>query len=193
MSDGLGLLDDEDVRRLVRLIETLDKSDFDFLEFKVGGAEVILGTGGSPGGEHTSDLVYSPAAVSASSAPAAPEIAAAPAVRPEPTNGSESPSVATSTPDAVSLGEAIVSGGAEVVAPLMGVFYAQPEPGAEPFVTVGSEVKADTTVALIEVMKTFAPVQAGIDGTVVEICVIDSQFVEYGQTLLRIEPATQKV
>ena len=75
-----------------------------------------------------------------------------------------------------------------VVAPLLGRFYSRPEPGAPPFVSVGSEVTEDTTVGLIEVMKTFNAVRAGTDGVIVEICVDDAQFVEYGEALFRVQP-----
>jgi acetyl-CoA carboxylase biotin carboxyl carrier protein len=71
---------------------------------------------------------------------------------------------------------------------LLGRFYSQPEPGAAPFVTVGSDVNEDTTVGLIEVMKTFNAVRAGVSGTVTEICAQDAELVEYGQVLLRVRP-----
>lgn len=175
MSDGLSLLDEEDVRRLVRLIESLDESDFDFLELKVGDLEVVLGKGDLPGSARGE------AAVASVPPATAPPAAAVPAAVHGP-----GPSGAAAPDPQPSEGAA---GGTEVPSPMMGVFYAQPEPGAAPFVTVGAEVSADTTVGLIEVMKTFAPVPAGLAGTVVEICVSDAQLVEFGQPLLRIEPA----
>jgi acetyl-CoA carboxylase biotin carboxyl carrier protein len=70
----------------------------------------------------------------------------------------------------------------------MGIFYAQPEPGKPPFVTVGALVEESTTVALVEVMKTFHAVSAGVRGTVVDVCVDDAELVELGQVLLRVEP-----
>lgn len=79
-------------------------------------------------------------------------------------------------------------GAVPIVAPLLGRFFAQPEPGAPPFVSVGAEVTADTTVGLIEVMKTFNAVPAGVNGTIVETCVQDAQLVEYGQVLFRVRP-----
>jgi acetyl-CoA carboxylase biotin carboxyl carrier protein len=71
----------------------------------------------------------------------------------------------------------------------MGRFYSKPDPSAAPFVSVGAKVEADATVGLIEVMKLFNAVGAGISGIVTEICVEDAQFVEYGQVLLRIQPS----
>jgi acetyl-CoA carboxylase biotin carboxyl carrier protein len=71
----------------------------------------------------------------------------------------------------------------------MGMFYPQPEPGSPPFVAVGTEVKEDTTVCLIEVMKTFNAVTAGVKGVITEICAESAQMVEYGQVLFRVRPA----
>lgn len=70
----------------------------------------------------------------------------------------------------------------------MGRFYAKPDPGAAPFVTIGDEVNEDTTVALIEVMKVFNAVPAGIRGVVTEICVQDTEIIEYGQVIFRVRP-----
>ena len=99
-------------------------------------------------------------------------------------------------PAKVTLGQLMTAGlisvqggdGLDVVAPLRGRFYARPEPGAPPFVSVGSEVTEDTTVGLIEVMKTFNAVRAGIGGVVTEICVQDAQLVEYGEVLFHVRP-----
>ena len=95
-------------------------------------------------------------------APAAPEPAAqAPAAAPE-------------------------SQGAEVTAPMVGVFYAAPAPGDEPFVHVGSKVKAGETLCIIEAMKVLNEVAAEADGEVLEICVADGDLVEFGSCLMRI-------
>jgi acetyl-CoA carboxylase biotin carboxyl carrier protein len=71
--------------------------------------------------------------------------------------------------------------------PMVGVAYLAPEPGAEPFVTVGASVKAGDTVALIEAMKTFNPIKADRDGVVREILVAEGQAVEFDQPLIVIE------
>lgn len=95
-------------------------------------------------------------------APAAPEPAAqAPAAAPDPK-------------------------GAEVTAPMVGVFYAAPAPGDEPFVHVGSKVKAGETLCIIEAMKVLNEVTAEADGEVLEICVADGDLVEFGSCLMRI-------
>ena len=76
--------------------------------------------------------------------------------------------------------------GAEVTAPMVGVFYAAPAPGDEPFVHVGSKVKAGETLCIIEAMKVLNEVTAEADGEVLEICVADGGLVEFGSCLMRI-------
>lgn len=78
------------------------------------------------------------------------------------------------------------SQGVEVAAPMVGVFYAAPAPGDEPFVRVGSKVKAGETLCIIEAMKVLNEVTAEADGEVLEICVADGDLVEFGSCLMRI-------
>lgn len=75
-----------------------------------------------------------------------------------------------------------------VTAPVVGVFYRAPRPGAPPFTDVGEHVSEGTTVALLEVMKMFNSVSAGVGGLVVEILVQDGALVEYGQALMTLRP-----
>jgi acetyl-CoA carboxylase biotin carboxyl carrier protein len=76
---------------------------------------------------------------------------------------------------------------APVVAPNLGTFYRSPKPGAPSFVEVGQRVEADTEVCLIEVMKLFTSVKAGMAGIVRHIAAADAALVEGGQVLLYIE------
>lgn len=76
--------------------------------------------------------------------------------------------------------------GTEVAAPMVGVFYAAPAPGDEPFVHVGSKVKAGETLCIIEAMKVLNEVTAEADGEVLEICVADGDLVEFGSCLMRV-------
>jgi acetyl-CoA carboxylase biotin carboxyl carrier protein len=75
-----------------------------------------------------------------------------------------------------------------IVAPMLGVFYRAPAPGAPPFVEVGAHVEETTVVCLIEVMKMMNAVPAGVAGTIVEVCAANAEAVEYGETLFRVEP-----
>lgn len=74
-----------------------------------------------------------------------------------------------------------------VRAPMLGTFYRAPAPGERPFVEVGDKVGADDTVCLVEVMKLFQSVKAGVAGTVVKIAVENGSMVEHGQALILIE------
>ena len=74
----------------------------------------------------------------------------------------------------------------EVAAPMVGVFYVAPAPGAEPFVRVGAKVKKGDTLCILEAMKLMNEVTAERDGEVVEVCCEDGELVEYGRTLFRI-------
>jgi acetyl-CoA carboxylase biotin carboxyl carrier protein len=79
--------------------------------------------------------------------------------------------------------------GLTIEAPMLGVFYRAPSPGAPPFVDVGTRVEPDTIVCLIEVMKMMNSVAAGVSGTIAEVHVENADPVEYGQPLFRVEPA----
>ena len=74
-----------------------------------------------------------------------------------------------------------------VVSPMVGTAYRSPEPGAKPFVDVGSEVKAGETLLIIEAMKTMNQIPAPRSGTVIQILIEDGHPVEYGEPLMIIE------
>ena len=74
----------------------------------------------------------------------------------------------------------------EVKAPMVGVYYAAPAPGAEPFVRVGSKVKKGETLCIIEAMKVMNEVAAEEDGEVLSIDASDGELVEYGGRLMTI-------
>jgi len=93
-------------------------------------------------------------------------------------------------PDPASVPVAAPALGANEVAikaPMLGTFYRSPSPEAPAFVEVGQRVRASDTVCIIEVMKLFHSVSAGVDGTVVRIPVSNGSLVEYNQTLVVIE------
>jgi acetyl-CoA carboxylase biotin carboxyl carrier protein len=76
----------------------------------------------------------------------------------------------------------------EIRSPMVGTFYKAPEPGAEPYIKVGNRVTPGQTVCIIEAMKIMNEIEAEIAGTVREILVEDSQPVEFGQVLFRVDP-----
>jgi acetyl-CoA carboxylase biotin carboxyl carrier protein len=76
----------------------------------------------------------------------------------------------------------------EIRSPMVGTFYKAPEPGAEPYIKVGQRVTAGQTVCIIEAMKIMNEIEAEITGVVREINVEDTQPVEFGQVLFRVDP-----
>lgn len=114
-----------------------------------------------------------PAAVSAPPATAAAAPAAAPSV-------AATPAPASAAADPASHPGAVTS-------PMVGTAYLSPEPGAEPFVTVGAQVKEGQTLLIIEAMKTMNHIPAPRAGTVRRILVEDGTPVEYGAPLMIIE------
>lgn len=113
------------------------------------------------------------APMTAAAAPAAPAVIA-------PT---EAPAPAAETAPAPTASNTI-----SVEAPMVGVFYAAPSPGADPFVSVGSTVHVGDTLCIIEAMKLMNEVVAEADGTVAEICVQDGDLVEFGSCIMKIVP-----
>jgi len=74
-----------------------------------------------------------------------------------------------------------------VRAPMVGVVYLSPEPGADNFVKLGDTVKKGDTLLLIEAMKTFNPVRASKNGKILEILISDKMPVEFGEELMIIK------
>ncbi|MBF0561876.1 MAG: acetyl-CoA carboxylase biotin carboxyl carrier protein [Alphaproteobacteria bacterium] len=74
-----------------------------------------------------------------------------------------------------------------IKAPMVGLAYLGPEPGAAPFVKIGDVVTIGDTLVLIEAMKTFNPVRASHAGRVTRIFINDGAPVEFGEPLLLVE------
>ena len=146
-------------RDLAEITRLLEDSRFDELELEIEGLKIHLRRSGA--------------------APARPAVAAA--------HGSASPLAATSVP-AATTPAAADSHLVAVRAPLLGTFYRAPKPAAPPFVEAGARVEADTIIGIIEVMKLMNTVRAGARGVVHEIRARDGALVEYGETLLLIDP-----
>jgi len=112
-------------------------------------------------------------------APAAVAPPAAPA--PAPAQQGSAPVAATSSADDLS------SNPGTLTSPMVGTAYHSPEPGAKPFVEVGTAVSEGQTVLIIEAMKTMNQIPAHRSGTITRILVEDAQPVEYGEPLVVIE------
>jgi len=150
---------------LAKILELVEKSDFDMIELSVGDFHFSASRRGAPLASHAPLETPPHAAAPAAARPSASPAAQAPMPTP------------VDDPGLI-----------PVKAPIVGIFYPSPEPGAAPFVAVGDRIEPGTTVGLIEVMKVFNAVAAGISGTVVRRLVEDSDLVEYGQPLFLIRP-----
>ena len=167
---------------VLQILDLVEKSNFDYLDLEIGDLKLTVSKSGVPAVPATVSVTQAAPAVAAAPAPApAAEAPAAPApAAPEPAPAAESAPAA----QAVTVKEGTVP----IPAPMVGTFYATPEPGAPPFVKLGDHVDAETTVGLVEVMKVFNAVSAGAAGTIDEVCVESGQFVEHGQTLFLVRP-----
>ena len=72
---------------------------------------------------------------------------------------------------------------------MIGTFYRKPSPDKDTFVNVGSEIKTDTVVCVIEAMKLFNQIESEVSGKIVKILVEDSSPVEYDQPLFLVDPS----
>ena len=158
-------LSEDDVLHILKLI---DESNFDYFQLEVGELKITVSKG-------------EPIPLGNTAQPVA--MSAAPAAAPGPKPAS-APAATAAAPKAA----VIPAGHLAITAPLLGTFYVAPEPGAPPFVQVGQQVTEDTTCGLIEVMKVFNSVRAGVKGTVVEVVAANGGFVEFGQPLIIVKP-----
>lgn len=95
--------------------------------------------------------------------------------------------VSVPAPAAASPVEKPVSKGVTINSPTVGTFYSSPTPDEPAFVSVGTVVKPDTIVCIIEAMKVFNQIPAEKAGRIVEVLVENGDAVEFGQPLFRIE------
>ena len=145
-----------DLRKLKKLIDMVEESSITELEINDAEEKVRIVKHGGMVSHHYS---MSPVAPSPSTV-----IAAAPA-------------------EVVAPGEPELPAGDAVKAPMVGTFYRAPSPGAEPYVEVGSAVKAGDTLCIIEAMKLLNEIEAERSGTVKAILVENGQPVEFGEPL----------
>ena len=75
-----------------------------------------------------------------------------------------------------------------ILSQMLGTFYRAPKPGAPPFVEVGQTICEEDTICIIEIMKLFTTIKAGINGRIAKVCVQDGELVEFKQVLFLVEP-----
>jgi acetyl-CoA carboxylase biotin carboxyl carrier protein len=150
-----------DLRFLERLLELLNRSNADSIEIRRWTTSVRVSKGGGTNARSVAQVVTAPLPVAAP----VPAGAAEPA-RP-----------------AMPLSPLV-----EIKSPMVGTFYARPEPGADPYVRVGSRIGVGQTLCIIEAMKIMNPLDAEVAGVIREVCVEDAQPVEFGHVLFRVDP-----
>jgi len=98
-------------------------------------------------------------------------------------------------PAGLAPGNVVAAGPAEkdnlitVTAPFVGTFYSCATPGAPAFVKVGDKINPGKVLCIIEAMKVMNEIEAEVAGEIVEICVENEVFVEYGQALFKVRPS----
>ena len=162
-----------DLRYVKKLIEILDESTVDSIEISSDkGMKIRISK--SPSGRGTMQVP--------------PPAVMAPIMTP-PLLGASQPTPAESAAAiAPPAAQEPKGGGNEVKSPMVGTFYSAPEPGAKPYVSVGSRVSKGQILCIIEAMKIMNEIESEVAGIVTEVLASDAQHVEYGQPLFRIDP-----
>ncbi|TDK45703.1 acetyl-CoA carboxylase biotin carboxyl carrier protein [Antarcticimicrobium luteum] len=152
------------------LVQLFGESDWKEMHLTLGDEEMFLSKDPNAAGPATA-VAAPPAPVAG---PASPPDRAAP---PPPSGGGVETAAAADR-----------TGWVAIKAPNLGTFYRAPSPEADPYVTLGGQVTEETEVCLVEVMKLFTTIRAGMTGIVREIVAEDGEMVEFGATLMWIEP-----
>jgi acetyl-CoA carboxylase biotin carboxyl carrier protein len=160
-----------DIDKVEKLLELMDNHGLQEVEIEQGDTRIKLKKSGEP------------------VAPA-PMIAAAPMVHhavPMVVNGAApaAPVAQEAAPAAPVADPSLV----EVTSPMVGTFYNAPAPDADPFVSEGDTIAADTVVCIIEAMKVMNEIRSEFAGEVVQVLVENGESVEYGQPLVVIRKA----
>ena len=160
-----------DIRKIKKLIEMLEESQLSEIEITEGEESIRLSRGApSAGAGAGAPLLSQPLA------PVSVPVEAAAVHAPQPATPAPAPEV-TQTLD---------TAGA-VNSPMVGTFYASPNPDSKPYVEIGSRVSVGDTLCMIEAMKIFNQVDAEVSGVVKKILKSSGDPVEYGETLFVIE------
>jgi acetyl-CoA carboxylase biotin carboxyl carrier protein len=153
-----------DVRRIKRLVELMNQHDLSEIDLRQADTRIRI----RRGPETVAQVMPS------SVAPTAPAPAAT-------VHASVTPPAASSP--------AADDKAVFIRSPMVGTFYAAPEPGKPPFVKVGDRVGPDTTVCIVEAMKVFNAIPAEVLGVIAAVLVENGQPVEYNQPLFRVDPS----
>ena len=154
-----------DIRKVKKLIEMLEESQLNEIEIKEGEESVKL--------------------VKAISVPVQEQIVTSNTVAPAPQPGVMNDNVSTDSDTSQSAEETIT--GQTIDSPMVGTFYAAPNPGAKDFVSVGDKISEGDVLCIIEAMKMMNEVKADSSGTIKQVLIENAEPVEFGQPLFVIE------
>ena len=163
-----------DVRLLEQLVKLMAANDLNTVDLRDGDRRVVLKRGPA-----VSPVAYAPSM-------AGPQAAYAPSSQPQAGAGASS-GTTTATGPATAPDDS--AGLVAIKAEMVGTFYSSPKPGEPAFVNVGSTVDEETSVCVIEAMKNFFPVKAGLRGTIAKVLVQNGQTVQFDQALFLVKPA----
>ena len=158
----------QEIREIIKLV---DSSSIDEFVYEVKDAKVKLKK--NAGVVVTEVKPAQVAPVQPAPKVEAPTTAAAPAPAKE-----EAPAKAVTVNDDASLHK--------ITSPMVGTFYAAPNPESDAYVKVGDKVDNETIVCIVEAMKLFNEIEAEVKGEIVEVLVKDGELVEYGQPLFLV-------
>jgi acetyl-CoA carboxylase biotin carboxyl carrier protein len=158
-----------DLRKLKTLIDLVSESGISELEITEGDGKVRI-------------VKNAPPVMMAPPAPPAVPFAPAAVVTPSTIGGTPDAGAAPAAPEAPS-----TPPGHLVRSPMVGTFYRSAQPGADPFVSVGSEVSEGDTLCIIEAMKLMNEIEADRSGTIKAVLADNGSPVEFGQPLFVIE------
>ena len=167
----------EDVMRILQIV---DKSEDIELHVEYDGLKLHVSKGmAASSGAPALPLSQPPREQAAEPRPAS-KTALVPSL-PEPAPATDSSAVGLA-------GATIPAGALTITAPLLGRFYRASSPSEPPFVEVGSTVSENDTVGVVEVMKLFNEIKAGVRGTIIEIRTDNEAMVEEDQVLFVVRP-----
>jgi acetyl-CoA carboxylase biotin carboxyl carrier protein len=166
-----------DINYLKRLLKAFDDSSATDLHIEEEGVKLKMSKRTGESGH--SSIVYS-------AAPSMPAPVFPPSVQPTALPEAQSPEL---KPAAEVSAETKVSGNLhEVKSPIVGTFYRSPSPDSDPFVEIGTHVKAGTTLCIVEAMKLMNEIESDTTGIIEKILIENGKPVEYNQPLFIIKP-----
>lgn len=171
-----------DVRRVRKLVELMERHELAEIDLRDGDVRIRLRKGRQSAAPSGNPQGVPMPFVFPFSSPIAPSggVSAAPAPPARSEEDEKKPEAAPAAPaDNLLL----------IRSPMVGTFYASPDPDSPPYVKVGDHVGPETVVGIVEAMKVFNELPAEVSGKIVAVLVENGEPVEYGQPLFKVDPA----